>query len=51
MAIHGLVVRSIHEHLLLSPESPRQLAAFMDYVAGNSGHISGPSAGPFMPAS
>jgi REP element-mobilizing transposase RayT len=33
--IHGLVVLSNHAHLLLSPESPQQLAAFMDYVAGN----------------
>lgn len=33
--IHGLVVLSNHAHLLLSPESPQQLAAFMEYVAGN----------------
>jgi REP element-mobilizing transposase RayT len=35
MRIHGLVVLSNHAHLLLSPESPQQLAAFMNYVAGN----------------
>ena len=33
--IHGLVFLSNHAHLLISPESPQQLAAFMDYVAGN----------------
>jgi REP element-mobilizing transposase RayT len=33
--IHGLVVLSNHTHLLLSVHSPQQLAAFMDYVAGN----------------
>lgn len=35
MQIHGLVVLSNHAHMLLSPSSPQQLAAFMDYVAGN----------------
>jgi len=35
MRIHILVFLSNHAHLLLSPESPQQLAAFMDYVAGN----------------
>jgi REP element-mobilizing transposase RayT len=35
MRIHGLVFLGTHAHLLLSPESPQQLAAFMDYVAGN----------------
>lgn len=35
--IHGLVVLSNHLHLLLSPRSPQQLAAFMNYVAGNIG--------------
>jgi hypothetical protein len=34
IAIHGLVVLSNHAHLLLSADSPQQLAAFMDYVAG-----------------
>jgi len=33
--IHALAVLSNHAHLLLSPESPQQLAAFMDFVAGN----------------
>lgn len=35
MVIHALVFMSNHAHLLLSPQSPQQLAAFMDYVAGN----------------
>jgi REP element-mobilizing transposase RayT len=35
MTIHGFVVLSNHAHLLLSPDSPQQLAAFMDYVLGN----------------
>ncbi|HET9766333.1 MAG TPA: transposase [Thermoanaerobaculia bacterium] len=35
MRIHGVVVLSNHAHLLLSPDTPQQLAAFMDYVAGN----------------
>jgi REP element-mobilizing transposase RayT len=35
IAIHGLVVLSNHAHLLVSVESPQQLAAFMSYVAGN----------------
>jgi REP element-mobilizing transposase RayT len=35
MRIHGLVVLSNHAHALLSPDSPQQLAAFMDYLAGN----------------
>ena len=33
--IHGLAVLSNHAHLLLSPDSPQQLAAFMDFAAGN----------------
>jgi hypothetical protein len=33
--IHGLVVLGNHAHMLLSPRSPQQLAAFMDYLAGN----------------
>ena len=35
MKIHALAVLSGHWHALLSPESPQQLAAFMDFVAGN----------------
>jgi hypothetical protein len=35
MRIHGLVVLSNHLHLALSPQSPQQLAAFMEYAAGN----------------
>ena len=35
MRIHSLVFLSNHAHLLLSPESPQQLAAFMGYVDGN----------------
>ena len=35
LRIQGLVVLSNHAHLLLSPESAQQLAAFMEYVAGN----------------
>jgi REP element-mobilizing transposase RayT len=35
MKIHALAVLSNHMHLLLSPESPQQLACFMGYVAGN----------------
>jgi REP element-mobilizing transposase RayT len=35
IAIHGLVVLSNHAHLLLSAESPQELAAFMGYAAGN----------------
>jgi len=33
--IHGLVVLSNHLHALLSPRSPQQLAAFMNYLASN----------------
>ena len=33
--IHALVVLSNHAHLLVTSDSPQQLAAFMDYVAGN----------------
>ena len=35
MTIHALVVVSNHLHLLATPESPQQLAAFMDFVASN----------------
>ena len=35
MTIHGLAVLSNHAHLLVSPESPQQLARFMEYAAGN----------------
>lgn len=35
MVIHSFVVLSNHLHLILSPESPRQLAAFMQFFAGN----------------
>jgi hypothetical protein len=35
MKIHALAVLSNHGHLLLSPESPQQLARFMEYLAGN----------------
>lgn len=35
MTIHALVVLSNHIHLLLTPDSPQQLAAFMDYLASN----------------
>ena len=35
MKIHALAVLSNHAHLLVSPESPQQLARFMEYVAGN----------------
>ena len=35
MRIHALVVLSNHAHLLVSPESPQQLARFMEHVAGN----------------
>jgi REP element-mobilizing transposase RayT len=35
MKIHALAVLSNHAHALLSPDSPQQLAAFMDYLAGN----------------
>jgi hypothetical protein len=35
MKIHGLVVLSGHWHALLTPDSSQQLAAFMDFVAGN----------------
>lgn len=35
MRIHALAVLSNHLHLLVSPDSPQQLAAFMGYVAGN----------------
>ncbi len=35
MRIHALAVLSNHAHLLVSPESPQQLARFMEYVAGN----------------
>jgi REP element-mobilizing transposase RayT len=35
MKIHALAVLSNHAHGLLSPDSPQQLAAFVDYVAGN----------------
>lgn len=35
MKIHALVVLSNHMHALLSPDSPQQLAAFMNYVASN----------------
>jgi REP element-mobilizing transposase RayT len=35
MKIHALACLSSHWHALLSPDSPQQLAAFMDYAAGN----------------
>ena len=35
MRIHALAVLSNHAHLLVSPESPQQLAHFMAYIAGN----------------
>ncbi len=35
MRVHALAVLSNHAHLALSPDSPQQLAAFMDFVAGN----------------
>jgi transposase IS200 family protein len=35
MKIHALAVLSNHAHLLVSPESPQQLARFMEHVAGN----------------
>ncbi len=35
MRVHDLAVLSNHAHALLSPDSPQQLAAFMDYLAGN----------------
>ena len=35
MRIHALAVLSNHAHLLLSPDTPQQLARFMEYVAGN----------------
>lgn len=35
MKIHAMVFLSSHWHGLLSPESPQQLAAFVDFVAGN----------------
>jgi REP element-mobilizing transposase RayT len=35
MKIHGVVVLGNHAHLILSPDSPQQLAAFMEYAAGN----------------
>jgi REP element-mobilizing transposase RayT len=35
MEIHAVAFLSNHAHLLLSPDSPQQLAAFMSYVAGN----------------
>ena len=35
MRIHALVFLSNHAHALLSPDSPQQLAAFMDFVASN----------------
>src|SRR5262245_54852756 len=35
MRIHGLAALSNHFHALLSPDSPQQLAAFMQFVNGN----------------
>lgn len=35
MVVHAFVVLSNHLHLLLSPESPQQLARFMAYVEAN----------------
>jgi REP element-mobilizing transposase RayT len=35
LRIHGIAVLSNHLHLAVTPDSPQQLAAFMDYVAGN----------------
>jgi putative transposase len=35
MQIHAIAVLSGHWHALLTPDSSQQLAAFMDYVAGN----------------
>jgi hypothetical protein len=35
MAVHAVVVLSNHLHLLLTPESPQQLARFMTFVGGN----------------
>jgi putative transposase len=35
MKIHALAVLSNHAHALLTPDSPQQLAAFMDFLAGN----------------
>lgn len=35
LVIHAFVVLSNHLHLLVSPESPQQLAAFMAFFSGN----------------
>lgn len=35
MAVHGFVMLSNHLHLLLSPETPQQLALFMAFVEAN----------------
>jgi putative transposase len=35
MRVHALAVLGNHAHALLTPDSPQQLAAFMDFVAGN----------------
>ncbi|MGH3861860.1 transposase [Actinokineospora sp.] len=35
MRLHALAVLGNHWHSLMSPDSPQQLAAFVDYVAGN----------------
>jgi REP element-mobilizing transposase RayT len=39
MRIHALIFLSTHMHLLLSPESPQQLAAFMDYVLSGKARV------------